>query len=196
MARPRKDAGTAPMDRRMLDAFAQMAAHMPMSEITVAAVCRAAGCNKTTFYYHFATFDDLVGRYLDELDAENLLEHAFQVLMSQGAQGLSERELARLSGRYDHLCTLMALNPQGTFARRMHQILRRRVTLALGVASAPTPRQEMLVEFVTGGVASLLAYRGNAGNSIELSQLVDAFYAQIVPVLVQAAGEGDGGSRP
>ncbi len=90
----------------------------------------------------------------------------------------------------------MALNPQGAFAQRMHQILRRRVTLALGVASAPTPRQEMLVEFVTGGVASLLAYRGNAGNSIELSQLVDAFYAQIVPVLVQAAGEGDGGSRP
>ncbi len=190
MARPKKNAGVAPMDKRILEIFAELTGKIPMSEITVTAVCRIAGCNKTTFYYHFATFADLVDRYLEGLDAEGLLEHACRVLLKQGTQGIGEKELSRLSSKYDHLCTLMALNPQGAFAQRMHEIMQRRVMLILDIGPTPTQRQKMLVEFAAGGFLSLLAYRGKEGNSIELAQIMEVFYPKIVPAIIHAAKEG------
>ncbi len=196
MARPRRDAGAPAMDRRILGEFDAMAREMPTSEITVAALCRRAGCNKTTFYYHFATFADLVERYLEKVGTEELAAQAVGELLGCEERGAVRDSTPELAERYDLLCTLAALNPQGIMAEHIRAALRRHAALALGVGEQPSPRQEMLVEFATGGFAALLAFRGRAGNSIGFDETVAAFYPDIIPALVRAArearGEGEG----
>lgn len=102
MARPRKDAGAVPADRRILNEFSQMVLEKPLAEITVDALCRKAKCNKTTFYYHYATFSDVVERYLEEFDAASVLECALGALLGEGNRSLPSallREEDRLPPR-------------------------------------------------------------------------------------------------
>ncbi|WP_052436955.1 TetR/AcrR family transcriptional regulator [Georgenia sp. SUBG003] len=72
-------------------AMAQMVVEAPLAQVSVAALCRAAGVHRTTFYKHFSTVTELAGAVLgelferiDALDAgsfrtewlEDLLDHA------------------------------------------------------------------------------------------------------------------------
>lgn len=192
MARPRKDAGAVPMDRRILDEFAQLLLEKPLVELTVAALCSKAGCNKTTFYYHYATFADLVTRYLEELDADAVLECALAALLGSGERTAAREKLASLSSKYDELCTLVAKNPQGLIQEHIEAVVRRHAAALLDVGEQPTtPRQEMLVSFTAGGVMRLLAYRGNAGNAIGFEELVEIFYPEVFPAIVRAASVGE-----
>ncbi len=192
MARPRKDAGAVPMDRRILNEFSQLLLEKPLAELTVAALCSKACCNKTTFYYHYATFADLVARYLEELDADAVLECALSALLGSGERAAASVELASLSGKYDELCTLVAKNPQGPIQEHVEAVVRRHAAAFLGVGEQPpTPRQEMLASFTAGGVMRLLAYRGNAGSAIGFEELVEVFYPEVFPAIVRAAKAED-----
>ena len=195
-----------PMDKHILDEFARMVLEIPVPEITVAALCRRAGCNKTTFYYHYAAFDDLVDHYLEEIDAEGLLGQALGALLEQHAEseadtspsadrsagpsardGLPEGDLSALAHKYDLLCTLAALNPQGIMARRIREILREHAALTLGATDKPTMRKEMLVEVASGSFMSLLAYRGRTGNAVGFDEMTATFYPDVIPALIRAA---------
>ena len=187
MARPRRDNGTAPAKARIMDAFSQMALQKPVQDITVSALCQAAGCNKTTFYYHFETFAQLVEKYFELLDAPDLLKRAFGNLLGSGAEALEEPDRSELLRRYDVLCTLAALNKAGIMADTIHRVLREHAGSALRLNEHPDAKQEMLVEFATGGFMALLAYRGRTGNAVSFNSLVDVFYTDIVPALVRAA---------
>jgi AcrR family transcriptional regulator len=72
-------------------AMAQMVVEAPLAQVSVAALCRAAGVHRTTFYKHFSTVTELAGAVLGDLferiDAlradsdkmawiEDLLDHA------------------------------------------------------------------------------------------------------------------------
>ncbi len=199
MARPRRDAGAVPADRRILDEFSQMVLEKPLSEVTVDALCRKAGCNKTTFYYHYATFSDVVKRYLEELGADTVLECALDALLGEGEHLPSNagscsavrRKPANLPRKYDELCLLMAKNQHGLIHEHMEDTVRKHAAAVLGEGKkSSTPRQEMLVSFTVGGIMRLMAYRGKAGNAIGLEELVDLFYPEIFPAIIKAADEG------
>jgi len=47
--------------------MAQMVVEAPLAQVSVAALCRAAGVHRTTFYKHFSTVAELAGAVLGEL---------------------------------------------------------------------------------------------------------------------------------
>lgn len=57
--RPRKDGSTRPATERLIDAFMELLAEKPLSELTVSTVCRRAGVNRNSFYYHYSDLMDL-----------------------------------------------------------------------------------------------------------------------------------------
>ena len=67
MARPRKDSGEAGARARIIAAFWELLAEKgQVTDVSAGAVAGRAGCNRTTFYYHFKSTDALVEAALGE----------------------------------------------------------------------------------------------------------------------------------
>jgi len=61
MARPKYGNGDVPARGKLVDAFWRLLAAEPYTQMSVREVCREAGLNKNTFYYHFESLDALAG---------------------------------------------------------------------------------------------------------------------------------------
>jgi AcrR family transcriptional regulator len=69
--------------RALVDAFEKAVLERSPEEITVSALCRAAGVNRSTFYQHFASPDDVALQSLG--DVFDLVRDADIVLRSAGS---------------------------------------------------------------------------------------------------------------
>ena len=72
MARPVYRGDTPTAVTKLKDAFWQLLGSMNYSHITVKKLTAAAGVNPNTFYYHFATMDDLAKAALKEVQLSEL----------------------------------------------------------------------------------------------------------------------------
>lgn len=88
MARPRKDAGEAPARERMAQAFWELVEEGPLDSVKVADICRRAGVNRNTFYYHF----DNVEQMARELMTDNGLAEALRGVIEGGVSARSAVE--------------------------------------------------------------------------------------------------------
>ncbi len=52
---------------RIIEAYLRLLSQDSRKKVTVTAVAKSAGCNRDTFYYHFASIDDAARCALDEL---------------------------------------------------------------------------------------------------------------------------------
>ena len=73
-----------------------------MSELTVGTLCAQAGCNRGTFYYHFADLDALVYRAIEQelLGRDSVAAAVFGLLSGTGEAPLAdmadERRMRRM----------------------------------------------------------------------------------------------------
>ena len=186
MARPRKS--TPDARSRIMSAFASMAERMPVTGITVSAICSLAGCNKSTFYYHFETFEDLVDSYLDHMELERISEYAVKKLLDGGLESFDARERKTLKEGFGLLCHLSALNQSGIMAEKLRQAIYGHVNRVLEGESLDATRTQLIVEFASGGFWSLLAYLGRQEGTVSLDEAVHALYDEIVPAIIHTAG--------
>ena len=59
MARPKYETGDVQARERLADAFWNLLEGEPYTQMSAREVCRKAGLNKNTFYYHFSDLDEL-----------------------------------------------------------------------------------------------------------------------------------------
>ncbi len=160
MARPRKDAAEPGARERLVEAFWQLLEGSSVADISVGAVTRAAGCNRGTFYYHFADIEELlktaigqmfqedgvlargIGRAVIGRDVDDLLEGG-------GSECLHRLVLALESG---------AAPLVNTMAREI--ALERWTEAACPEGGELAPDASFAIQFMLSGVLSLAAAVG------------------------------------
>lgn len=65
VGRPRKDASAQDVRERLIAAMVDRLIREPVNAVTVASLIREAGCNRSTFYYHFSGIEQLAEKALD-----------------------------------------------------------------------------------------------------------------------------------
>lgn len=172
MARPKKDSGSKGARQRIVEAYGRLARCKPLSDITVASVCREAGCNRTTLYYHFETFDLVEQEFLDTL---------FRVPPESCLDVLDGGDLnAQQKESFDTLCTMLALNPAGKFRECVRGVVAQRANGIFSEAGLDGVQLSLRSELVADGVLSVMAQRGKAGNAIDPRELAQALSCLLV----------------
>lgn len=124
-------------------------------------------CNKTTFYYHFETFDSLKGQCIELFFQRTPPSTCLSVLASGGLRS-DDLEM------FDSLCTMLALNHAGEFRRTLHNAAADRARAILSETGLSDVQVNLRTELVADGILSIMAYRGRNGNQIEPSELAKA----------------------
>ena len=157
MARPRNDAEGKAAKERMEDAFWAMLAEMPYQEMTMSRLAKRAGVNHNTFYYHFASLDDMAIELLER----NLDEYLPIQIMAGFMQ--SDFDIAQIFAkpgmglRFERVC--LVAGPHG--ASWMVESLKAAVVdLWLSMANLKaedlSEQERMELAFVLGGIISVL----------------------------------------
>lgn len=185
VGRPKKGSEQATARERIVAAFGELALEYPVPDITVRAVCAAAHCNKTTFYYHFETFEALWDAYLE---TSRIHEYSFELLtltMERGWKNVGGEWLWYIEHWLDNFCLLVAHNKDNAFGAKIACYLRRALVRIYGFSQDETDEQALMVEFTLGGIMGVYAYRGRTGNRIPLDAAMEMFYRHIAAALME-----------
>jgi AcrR family transcriptional regulator len=152
---------------RIMDAIGALALEMPFDKITVSDVTRLANCNRTTFYYHFETIEAAKGAFMDSFFVQVPPDACLSAIERGGT-------LEEPAGTFDSLCTILALNQTGEIRRRVRDVAVKRARAALSSTKLDNVQIELRSVLIAEGAISMMAYRGNGGNVIELEELTKA----------------------
>jgi AcrR family transcriptional regulator len=186
MARPKKSSEKYDAKGQLITAFLSLARKMPIDKITVKMVTDAVGCNKTTFYYHFETIEDLYRAAIDQAGIYETTHMVVEKVLNgdwvKGTFGPDEHTI----GLLDQLCTLVYLNAGGRSRELIDTFITSSAARALGVDPETADEQmRTLLAFTSGGIYGALHYRGQMNNSIPVDEFCDAFYDMVIPAIYQ-----------
>lgn len=177
MARPQYDAQTRPADERLIGAFWETLAEKPLREMSVAELCRRAGCNKTTFYYHFRDLEELVRRAEAAFEEEDFPGLLVDIVLSGDQDESKEALVERLRPQVDRARLLLGPGGDPSFAGRMQRAMLARWCERLGVRpDEMEPYDALLLRHAMGGTSSVLADTGSETD-----------YALLLRVIVDTA---------
>lgn len=184
MARPAKSSTKYDAKRQIIEAFLRFAGEIPIDKITVRMLTDAVGCNKTTFYYHFETIDDLHRQAFEHMDIDEASRFVVgKVLGGEWVDGAIDAD-ERTVELFDKLCTLAFLNGAGHGRELVEDLVRERTAHALGVGPRESDVQaHTLFVFASGGIYEALRYRGSTGNAVPVAEFCSALYDTVVPAL-------------
>ena len=84
MARPKQDPNTESALERIENAFWEMLAEGPYTDMTIAKLAKRAGVNHNTIYYHFDNIDDMAIRLFEK----NITHEIPETLLSSPSENL------------------------------------------------------------------------------------------------------------
>jgi AcrR family transcriptional regulator len=152
MARPRKNSTEPGARERIIEAFWELLAQMPYSEITVSALIRCANVAPNTLYYHFTSYDEVVQTALDET-----LDPRIFTLIIGGDQVGSEHLPKDIQPRFNRV-VLFASDQSGKLPALLRASLKRVwIEEMLLDQRELMPFENAELDFVFAGVVSLLA---------------------------------------
>lgn len=174
MARPKYEHGDVPARGKLVDAFWRLLEVGPYTQLSVREVCREAGLNKNTFYYHFESLDALadeaVGSALPVELAQSLIAAPIGELPS--LQPIAAMpEVGRKFARIGLVLSKNGAALQGTLMSCFTEQLGRMMPCS---SEDDRRSKTLLLGFVAGGLVNTL--RGNepatyADAVTELQQL-------------------------
>ena len=94
--RPRTHSGTTEKERAILDATQQLLATVPLSNLSVAEIIKAAKVSRTSFYFYFSSKDAVVVALVKEISRE--ISELIQPLLDRGETPPEEAVRESLSG--------------------------------------------------------------------------------------------------
>lgn len=167
MARPKKDNGERPGKERIKDAFWQLYQEKNLDNIGVKEIAALAGCNRTTFYYHYENIEAV----LDEIENDAILTGAPQFLIDIMRTDGNHQELITYAKDNEEkiykICHLLSSKGDPAFARKMKEAMLEewRKALALKGKSISKKTKIMLEYFMVGS----LSLMGSLGDGPEYS---------------------------
>lgn len=186
MTRPVYRKGEDTARDRLEEAFWKALAEGRYETTSVLGLCRAAGVNKNTFYYHFENIDDLAESAATALLSTSLLEAVAQAVKGNVVvpDSVSAREFTR---KLDQL-GLMATEESSP---RLKQMLRDAVSHAWTEAFSIDPevldvKERASFEFVLGGFLGVLALRTKIGNELFFEDIWGALYQEHAFSIIRA----------
>lgn len=182
MARPRKDAREPSGKERIEEAFWQLFEQRPFSEISVKEVCELAGCNKTTFYYHFHDLRevlDSVEMKCIPLEAPDALPG---LLAPEDKMLFISSFISSLGDRFERYCLLISSRGDPGFAKVARAQMIDRWCAKLGVSRESLSSEDLLtIRFIAGGSTSILADHGD-GEPFDMEAFADVLISVALPL--------------
>jgi AcrR family transcriptional regulator len=169
----------------LIAAFRDLVREQHPGEMTVAALCRAAGINRSTFYQHFSSPEDLAVHALGDLfDAVIATDTALRASDSTTSpREASRRAIAGIVGFIaDHRDTYASLLAPGAAPPALQRALVATYTehSAAAISAAPARPADadplVTARFLAGGVLGVLAEWLSEPDRSE-AELVDAIVA-------------------
>lgn len=160
MARPRKDAAEPGARERLVEAFWQLLEESSVADISVGAVTRAAGCNRGTFYYHFADIEELQKTAIGQMFLEDgvLVCGIWRASLGRDVDGLLAGDGSECLHRLVLALKSGAAPLVNTMAREM--ALERWTEAACPEGGELAPDARFAIQFMLSGVLSLAAAVG------------------------------------
>lgn len=156
MARPKGDSEELSAKERLANAFWEALETKPLREITVAELCRRGKCNKTTFYYHFASIEELIDYVEQVFLATNFPSMLTSLVL--GGEGAQITSLVRqLKPMIERARLLLGPGGDAAFSLRMQHTMFSRWCEMLGVSEADLDAYDaMVLRHAMGGTAAVL----------------------------------------
>lgn len=185
MPRPRKDSAEPAARQRIKDAFWELYLELPFDKVTVKEICARAGCNKTSFYYHFEGAESVLREIEDECMPVDAPDFVVEAIRSHDHLSVEREYFISHGENFDRMCHLLGPKGDPAFAKQAKDIMTEKWCESLGVNRTQLGEQEkLLVEFIMGGTVSLLAARGE-GRPIGLHELGKIVAEMIEPHLIR-----------
>lgn len=161
MVRPAKDSPVPGARERIEEAFLALMDKMPISKISVKMLCEHAGCNKTTFYYHFADASAVLAAIEDWCIPRSLPERALAARAEEPRAAMFSA-FSPEDTRFKTFCKLLSSRGDPAFAPRVKQVMYGEWCRALGMEQEePGAYNRVFTELVLGGTLGLYADYGD-----------------------------------
>lgn len=180
MARPRKDSECPTGKDRIKQAFWALYAGDAPRRMTVKDVCAEAGCNKTTFYYHYECIEDVLREIEEEcipFDAPVLIAPLMK--NGEGVRFIAEY-VSRHKERYERMCFLLGPSGDPAFAPLLKDVMMAQWEEALGFkVSSLSSEGKLVIDFVASGLLGV--FSGAKERDMELSDMVATLGDVLLP---------------
>ena len=156
----------------IVDAFWIIAKTEGNAMITVSAVAKKAGVNRSTFYEYFSDMDGLIDSVETALTDE--LKELIGALYMKYNLNCSHRDLAKaLIPYYERLTILLK---RDTARRFLFRIQKEAVDLFSKVTVNPDPMIEYEIAYMVSAFTGLLLYREETGRKIDEDTFTELFH--------------------
>ena len=136
-------------------AFSREKYALTYSDLTVADICRDAGLNKNSFYYHFSNLDDMAISLIRSSSDDRF---AMFVLRSATEEDISMPEDIHRSEQYRHICLIAGENSSPWLAAALRESVINVWFRILGYDDADIPRSLYIASvFAVNGILAVLA---------------------------------------
>lgn len=164
MARPKKGSLEAPVRQRLEEEFWRALERKPISQITVSELVRATGCNRTTFYYHFESVEDLAWQIVSENMPRELPRIAQAILDGN----ISPEEVsAETIHEIERIGILIGREGSMHLAAKTEEAIKR-LWMDRFEVSPDDEETGYVLEFLAGGIVSLI---GRYGPTRDIAQI-------------------------
>lgn len=176
MARPKYGEGDDTARDKLEAAFWDILAQTPYENMSVVGLCKAAGVNKNTFYYHFSNIDELARAAAESLVEAQYIYTAIEALKGnpEVLDSLPEDEIA---ARIDRVCLLADDKAPAQLRRILHDAIISLWETELGIdVSSLDLQNRVSLEFVLAGFLGVFAFRNREGSTFVLKDVWGADY--------------------
>lgn len=189
MARPRKTEGEPSTKERIEAAFWTLFEQRPLEKISVKEVCAVAGCNKTTFYYHFQDLREVLDSIEEKclpLEAPDML---VDLLAAEDKEAFASDFLESTGDRFEKYCLLLSSRGDPGFAKKAKKAMMLRWSEKLSLEyDSLGEKEKMAVRFAMGGSISVLSEHGD-GAPLDLTAFVQVALAMVLPFIAPLVEE-------
>ena len=156
MARPKYKSDDQHAKDKLSASFWKLLSLNPYSKMSIAELCKDAGLNKNTFYYHYENLDDmavsLIHSSLDERFAALILHSAFDANITIPVEYIHKSE------QFQHLCLLTGDHSHPLLLSTLKNSILETWFSVLGIDIENIPRDlHIAAVFALNGIFAVLA---------------------------------------
>ena len=159
--------------RRIKEAFWQLYQERPIEDIGIKEIVALAGCNRTTFYYHYKNIHEL----LDDIEHECIIQDVPYLLMDVIHNNKNYIALLDLiNSKKDVLMRIsLLLGPNGdpAFSQKLKELILERWRELICEPGEELPREKQIIlEYLISGMLGLLS-NINDGAHFTVEEIVN-----------------------